>query len=122
MNEEVSRELQERFKSVSRLSPGLFPPFSLGSNSLLRPHNTSSGLFSLAEGPSLTNVDPTKDPIIYNNLLPRPGSNDNSWESLIEIDKTSDIAKLEQLIQNSEGKLSDPNECVLCHRVLSCKS
>ena len=118
MNEEVSRELQERFKSLSRLSPGFFPPFSLGSSSLLRPPSSSSGLFSSAEPP----VDPTKDPIIYNNLLPRPGSNDNSWESLIEIDKTSDIAKLEQLIQNSEGKLSDTNECVLCHRVLSCKS
>ena len=122
MNEEVSRELQERFRSVSRLSPGLFPAFSLGSGSLVRPPTSSSGLFSLAEGPAVSNIDPTKDPIIYNNLLPRPGSNDNSWESLIEIDKTGDIAKLEQLIQSSEGKLSDPNECVLCHRVLSCKS
>ena len=124
MNEEVSRELQERFKNGSVLPPGIFPPFSLGSSSLLRPPSSSSGLFSLADvGPVVgPNVDPTKDPSIYNTLLPRPGSNDNSWESLIEIDKTSEVAKLEQLIHNSEGKLSDPNECVLCHRVLSCKS
>ena len=118
MNEEVSRELQERFKNGSGLPPGMFPPFSLGPSSLVKP--PSSGLLSLTDiGP---NVDPTKDPSIYNTLLPRPGSNDNSWESLIEIDKSSEVAKLELLIHNSEGKLSDPNECVLCHRVLSCKS
>ena len=67
-------------------------------------------------------VDPAKDPMIYTNLLPRPGSSDNSWESLIEIEKASDTAKLEQLVNNIENKLTDPNECVICHRVLSCKS
>ena len=30
-------------------------------------------------------IDPAKDPNIYTNLLPRPGSNDNAWESLIEV-------------------------------------
>ena len=67
-------------------------------------------------------VDPAKDPMIYTNLLPRPGSTDNSWESLIEIEKNSETYKLEQLVNNIENKLSDPNECVICHRVLSCKS
>lgn len=71
---------------------------------------------------SHNSVDPAKDPMIYTNLLPRPGSSDNSWESLIEIEKASDTAKLEQLVNNIENKLTDPNECVICHRVLSCKS
>ena len=126
-NEDLSRELQEKFKNIAGFPPSLFPPFGLGPGpapGFLRPP-TSAGMF----GPGLENKplmppsgDPTKDPNIYNNLLPRPGSNDNSWESLIEIDKSGELAKLEQMIHNSEGKLSDPNECVLCHRVLSCKS
>ncbi|XP_066970384.1 homeotic protein spalt-major-like isoform X3 [Macrobrachium rosenbergii] len=67
-------------------------------------------------------IDPAKDPSIYTNLLPKPGSNDNSWEALIEIQKTSETMKLEQLVNNIENKLTDPNQCIICHRVLSCKS
>ncbi|XP_050722658.1 homeotic protein spalt-major-like isoform X2 [Eriocheir sinensis] len=67
-------------------------------------------------------IDPAKDPQIYTNLLPKPGSTDNSWEALIEIQKTSETMKLEQLVNNIENKLTDPNQCVICHRVLSCKS
>ncbi|KAK3865422.1 hypothetical protein Pcinc_028968, partial [Petrolisthes cinctipes] len=67
-------------------------------------------------------IDPSKDPNIYTNLLPKPGSTDNSWEALIEVQKTSETMKLEQLVNNIENKLTDPNQCVICHRVLSCKS
>lgn len=67
-------------------------------------------------------IDPARDPAIYSSLLPRPGSNDNSWESLIEITKSSETMKLQQLVDNIEHKLTDPNECAICHRVLSCKS
>ena len=67
-------------------------------------------------------LDVTKDPNLYANLLPRPGSTDNSWEALIEVQKTSETMKLEQLVNNIENKLTDPNQCIICHRVLSCKS
>ncbi|XP_076270287.1 homeotic protein spalt-major-like isoform X2 [Rhynchophorus ferrugineus] len=93
--------------------------FSLGHTSS-PPSSTSSG--SLGHFPTTPLPDITKDPAIYTNLLPRPGSNDNSWESLIEITKTSETSKLQQLVDNIEHKLSDPNQCVICHRVLSCKS
>lgn len=66
--------------------------------------------------------DPTRDPALYSTLLPRPGSNDNSWESLIEVTRTSETSKLQRLVDNIETKLTDPNQCVVCHRVLSCKS
>ncbi|XP_018007452.1 homeotic protein spalt-major [Hyalella azteca] len=66
-------------------------------------------------------VDPAKDPNVYNSLLPRPGSTDSSWEALIEVKKTSETMKLEELVKNIEYKL-EPNQCVICHRVLSCKS
>ncbi|XP_077983458.1 sal-like protein 1 [Glandiceps talaboti] len=36
--------------------------------------------------------------------------------------KTSETSKLQQLVENIEQKLSDPNMCVICHRILSCKS
>jgi len=61
-------------------------------------------------------------PAVINHLLPRPGSNDNSWESLIEITHASETSKLQQLVDNIEYKLIDPNQCIICHRVLSCKS
>ena len=68
-------------------------------------------------------VDPSKVPQIYNNLLPRPGSNDNSWEALIEVKKTDENQKIEQLIDKSrEVKAIEPNQCAICQRVLSCKS
>ncbi|KAG5876076.1 hypothetical protein JTB14_011560 [Gonioctena quinquepunctata] len=93
--------------------------FSFG-NAASPPSSTSSG--SLGQYPINPLHDITKDPSIYTNLLPRPGSNDNSWESLIEVTKTSETSKLQQLVDNIEHKLSDPNQCVICHRVLSCKS
>ena len=107
MNEEISREL------LARIQSGLHLPSLPLPHHIFRP---GSG------GPPRAQQDPTKDPNIYNNLLPRPGSTDNSWESLIEVDKVSEAAKLESLIDAKDAKLSDPNECVLCHRVLSCKS
>lgn len=90
------------------------PPFIPTSSSLTQGTNTSAHESMI--------IDPSKDPAIYSNLLPRPGSNDNSWESLIEITKTSETSKLQQLVDNIEHKLTDPNQCVICHRVLSCKS
>ncbi|XP_054714578.1 sal-like protein 4 [Uloborus diversus] len=63
-----------------------------------------------------------QDPSFYQDLLPRIGSNDNSWESLIEVTKTSETSKLQQLVDNIEHKLIEPNQCIICHRVLSCKS
>uniref|UniRef100_A0A8C2BXV2 Sal-like protein 1 n=1 Tax=Cyprinus carpio TaxID=7962 RepID=A0A8C2BXV2_CYPCA len=34
----------------------------------------------------------------------------------------SDTAKLQQMVDGLETKTNDPNECVICHRVLSCQS
>nr|XP_050853686.1 homeotic protein spalt-major-like isoform X6 [Vespula vulgaris] len=87
------------------------------------PHHTvaNASVTPTVSAPEMI-VDPAKDPAIYSSLLPRPGSNDNSWESLIEITKTSETSKLQQLVDNIEHKLTDPNQCVICHRVLSCKS
>ncbi|KAK9392702.1 sal-like 1 [Crotalus adamanteus] len=34
----------------------------------------------------------------------------------------SETSKLQQLVENIDKKASDPNECLICHRVLSCQS
>lgn len=125
-----SENLQDEPENLSNKSNSITAPLSIATGQRLSsnfpfgnmsspPSSTSSG--SLGPFPT-TPTDPAKDPAIYTNLLPRPGSNDNSWESLIEITKTSETSKLQQLVDNIEHKLTDPNQCVICHRVLSCKS
>ncbi len=110
-------------KSPPRLRTSPMLPFAALPRGL-QPPPSGSPLMQTPNGPILLppNFDPAKDPNIYTNLLPRPGSNDNAWESLIEVCRASETSKLEQLVNNIEHKLSDPNECVICHRVLSCKS
>ncbi|CAG0916124.1 unnamed protein product [Notodromas monacha] len=75
-----------------------------------------------AERTACDDPDPVPNPVVYNTLLPRPGSTDNSWESLIEVTPTSETSKLQQLVDNITQNLNEPNQCVICHRVLSCKS
>lgn len=36
--------------------------------------------------------------------------------------QTSETAKLQQLVENIDKKITDPNQCSLCHHVLSCQS
>ncbi|XP_032413162.1 sal-like protein 3 isoform X1 [Xiphophorus hellerii] len=36
--------------------------------------------------------------------------------------QTSETSKLQQLVENIDKKISDPNQCILCHRILSCQS
>ena len=60
-----------------------------------------------------------------NPFMPRPSilprKEEDTLEQYMEIDK-SETSKLEQLVQNIETKLTDPNQCAICHRILSCKS
>ncbi|KAM4027039.1 sal-like protein 3 isoform 2-T2 [Anomaloglossus baeobatrachus] len=41
---------------------------------------------------------------------------------LLESMQTSETSKLQQLVENIDKKMTDPNQCVICHRVLSCQS
>lgn len=81
-----------------------------------------SGSFSALQTSADATVPLHADPAFYQDLLPKPGSNDNSWETLMEVTRPSETSKLQQLVDNIEHKLSDPNQCVICHRVLSCRS
>ncbi|XP_007423629.1 sal-like protein 1 isoform X1 [Python bivittatus] len=41
---------------------------------------------------------------------------------LLDATPASETSKLQQLVENIDKKASDPNECLICHRVLSCQS
>ncbi|XP_029464392.1 sal-like protein 1 isoform X2 [Rhinatrema bivittatum] len=41
---------------------------------------------------------------------------------LLESAPASETSKLQQLVENIDKKATDPNECIICHRVLSCQS
>ncbi|KAG8508388.1 Sal-like protein 1 [Galemys pyrenaicus] len=41
---------------------------------------------------------------------------------LLDSTQASETSKLQQLVENIDKKAADPNECVICHRVLSCQS
>ncbi|KAF2362084.1 Zinc finger C2H2-type, partial [Trinorchestia longiramus] len=118
INKELLNYLQRRRDVPLAAFPGMNIPHNLSFLTALsrRPNDGQEG------PPMETGLDLTKDPNIYTNFLPRPGCNDNSWEALIEVQKASETMKLEQLVNNIENKLTDPNQCVICHRVLSCKS
>ncbi|XP_062248780.1 sal-like protein 4 [Platichthys flesus] len=51
-------------------------------------------------------------------LGPLPHMNGNSHP----VEHSSGTAKLQQMVDGLEKRTSDPNECVICHRVLSCQS
>ncbi|RMC16277.1 hypothetical protein DUI87_08492 [Hirundo rustica rustica] len=41
---------------------------------------------------------------------------------LLDSMQTSETSKLQQLVENIDKKMTDPNQCIICHRVLSCQS
>lgn len=47
---------------------------------------------------------------------------DEDWESMMEVTSTDEMAKVRQLVGGKESKITDPNQCLICERVLSCKS
>ncbi|XP_078607840.1 sal-like protein 1 isoform X3 [Branchiostoma floridae x Branchiostoma japonicum] len=47
---------------------------------------------------------------------------DVDLNNFMETVRTPETSKLQQLVENIEQKLTDPNQCHLCHRILSCKS
>ncbi|XP_060030058.1 sal-like protein 3 [Erinaceus europaeus] len=41
---------------------------------------------------------------------------------LLDSMQTSETSKLQQLVENIDKKVADPNQCIICRRVLSCQS
>ncbi|XP_070575023.1 sal-like protein 3 isoform X5 [Ptychodera flava] len=71
---------------------------------------------------SVPNI-PKSDPAITSQSLLPKTTITSPFSSILDNNvKTSETSKLQQLVENIEQKLTDPNQCVICHRILSCKS
>uniref|UniRef100_A0A183UXF6 Sal-like protein 1 n=1 Tax=Toxocara canis TaxID=6265 RepID=A0A183UXF6_TOXCA len=49
-------------------------------------------------------------------------TNDDDWEALMEVSTTDEAEKIRALVGDKALPTTDPNQCLLCRRVLSCKS
>lgn len=102
--EEKEFSLRMKNNSIENLAkvPSVSPPSSSSS--------TSGSLYQ----------DTVLDPSYFSAHLPRPDSNDSSWENFIEI--SSETSKLQELVDNIDNKNIEPNQCLVCKKVLSCRS
>lgn len=110
-------------RSLDNYSPKIDQPENLSSRLSSSKHSPSSVGSSRTVTNEANHFAENQNEIkMFPTLLPRPGSNDNSWESFIEVDKSSETSKLQQFVDNIESKITEPNECGVCHKVLSCHS
>ncbi|KAL2084637.1 hypothetical protein ACEWY4_020155 [Coilia grayii] len=77
-----------------------------------------------------TTITPSNDPTTSPTSAPHPSLPMISdqfkakfpFGGLLDSMQTSETSKLQQLVENIDKKMTDPNQCVICHRVLSCQS
>ncbi|XP_053322301.1 sal-like protein 3 isoform X2 [Spea bombifrons] len=72
-----------------------------------------------------TVTDTTISTSLPNSVLPSMSDQFKAkfpFGGLLESMQTSETSKLQQLVENIDKKMTDPNQCVICHRVLSCQS
>ncbi|XP_028812784.1 sal-like protein 1a isoform X1 [Denticeps clupeoides] len=68
---------------------------------------------------------PNSPPMATNPLMPLMSEQFKAkfpFGGLLDPMPGSETSKLQQLVENIDRKVADPNECVICHRVLSCQS
>lgn len=88
----------------------------------------SSGFVTNVSSASESTADYTTSnspPMMTNPLMPLMSDQFKAkfpFGGILDPLQGSETSKLQQLVENIDRKLSDPNECVICHRVLSCAS
>uniref|UniRef100_F6Q2W9 Sal-like protein 4 n=1 Tax=Sus scrofa TaxID=9823 RepID=F6Q2W9_PIG len=101
------------------------PVLATGTPHVGLPQNLSSGTH-----PKDLKQDPQPGPSPENEngpILPGGGPNHNSprvggFQGSGAPEPGSETLKLQQLVENIDKAPTDPNECLICHRVLSCQS
>uniref|UniRef100_A0AAQ5YWR6 Phospholipid-transporting ATPase n=1 Tax=Amphiprion ocellaris TaxID=80972 RepID=A0AAQ5YWR6_AMPOC len=74
---------------------------------------------------TITSIGGSNDPPApgeLSNILKAEGVHLPQSSAFLDSMQTSETSKLQQLVENIDKKITDPNQCVLCHRVLSCQS
>ncbi|KAJ8407848.1 hypothetical protein AAFF_G00268920 [Aldrovandia affinis] len=89
-----------------------------------QPSNLYTSVSSAAE--SIVDYASTNSPPMTTNpLMPLMSEQFKAkfpFGGLLDPMQASETSKLQQLVENIDKKMADPNECVICHRVLSCQS
>ncbi|KAI6178172.1 Zinc finger domain containing protein [Aphelenchoides besseyi] len=129
LTEELNRE-----ESTSGLQLGSTSAFArLGfPNALITGLNPNSAISNIPGFPTRTYPPtiPQFVPPSSSVTPPRAGSQqragvvspDDDWESMMEISNTDETEKIRALVGDKALPTTDPNQCLLCRRVLSCKS
>jgi len=120
MNEEISSaEFMERFKFGPGMSPIRLPQFPLHPSHLFKPP-TSGAPFSLngPRGPMFfpPNIDATKDPNLYNNLLPRPGERPFKCKICNRSFTTKGNLKTHMGVHRTKPPMRSFPQCPVCHK------
>ncbi|XP_070820067.1 sal-like protein 1a isoform X1 [Chaetodon trifascialis] len=88
----------------------------------------SSGFMTNVSSASESTADYTTSnspPMMTNPLMPLMSDQFKAkfpFGGILDPLQGSETSKLQQLVENIDRKVTDPNECVICHRVLSCQS
>ena len=112
------------------------PPFSASFSGLYRPDSGNSQTLSSPPRPPTLHLSappPPPPPPPFGFEPPpmyfgrggtslRNGKTEDPLEQFMEIQKSSETSKMEQLVRSIDKKLTDPNQCAVCLRTLSCKS
>ncbi|XP_041643975.1 sal-like protein 1a isoform X1 [Cheilinus undulatus] len=98
------------------------------SNGKTEEGSNSSGLMTNLRSASESTVDYTTSnspPMTTNPLMPLMSDQFKAkfpFGGILDPLQGSETSKLQQLVENIDRKVTDPNECVICHRILSCQS
>ncbi|XP_017594130.1 PREDICTED: sal-like protein 3 isoform X2 [Corvus brachyrhynchos] len=108
--------------SLTKAEPVTLPPTSTRLGDL-----SAGGQVSTASTSSIPTVvtDSSVATSLPNPVLPAVSDQFKAkfpFGGLLDSMQTSETSKLQQLVENIDKKMTDPNQCVICHRVLSCQS
>uniref|UniRef100_A0A803W013 Sal-like protein 3 n=1 Tax=Ficedula albicollis TaxID=59894 RepID=A0A803W013_FICAL len=108
--------------SLIKAEPVTLPPTSTRLGDL-----SAGGQVSAASTSSIATVvtDSSVATSLPNPVLPAVSDQFKAkfpFGGLLDSMQTSETSKLQQLVENIDKKMTDPNQCVICHRVLSCQS
>uniref|UniRef100_A0A8C1VUY0 Sal-like protein 1 n=1 Tax=Cyprinus carpio TaxID=7962 RepID=A0A8C1VUY0_CYPCA len=90
----------------------------------IRSSSLTTSMSSAVEG-TIEYTTSNSPPMATNPLMPLMSEQFKAkfpFGGLLDPLQGSETSKLQQLVENIDRKGTDPNECVICHRVLSCHS
>ncbi|XP_055508435.1 sal-like protein 4 [Leucoraja erinacea] len=61
-------------------------------------------------------------PILATSIMSDTSKPKLPFGNILDNSQASETSKLQQLVENIDKTLTDPNECAVCHRILSCQS